>query len=149
MCSDEILGVAMLQSITTLTTNVQTTEETECIAIPYAYCKHEIETKTIFLKHINLLLAKMVSGTSANAVINQLSSLESRLCMFIELNNKDNIFKTNLTDLAEMLGTSYRHLLRTLNILCKDKILRKEKEGYVIVDIEQLRAKGEKSYIDI
>lgn len=143
------MGIVELLLDSIGTTNVQTIEETECIAIPYTYCKEVMNTSTKLLKYINRLLANIVTKTSNNAAINQLSSLEARLCAYIELTCEKNIFNTNLTHLAEILGTSYRHLLRTLNMLCKKKILKKEAFGYVIIDLKQLKKNGEENYIFI
>ena len=48
-------------------------------------------------------------------------------------------FNENLTTFAELLGTSYRHLLRTLNKLVDQGLLQKIKGGYRIIDEETLR----------
>lgn len=43
-------------------------------------------------------------------------------------------FHENLTEIAELLGTSYRHLLRTLSELCDKGILKKEGSSYIVTD---------------
>ncbi|WOO37548.1 cyclic nucleotide-binding domain-containing protein [Anaerocolumna sp. AGMB13020] len=43
-------------------------------------------------------------------------------------------FHENLTEIAELLGTSYRHLLRTLSELCDQGILKKEGSSYIVTD---------------
>ena len=40
--------------------------------------------------------------------------------------------------MADLLGTSYRHLIRTINKLCDEKIIRKEKNSIVILNINAL-----------
>ncbi|OYO76234.1 hypothetical protein CG709_15530, partial [Lachnotalea glycerini] len=52
------------------------------------------------------------------------------------------IFSENLTALSELLGTSYRHLLRTLRNFCDNGYLLKEKGYYKIIAPNQLRALG-------
>lgn len=47
-------------------------------------------------------------------------------------------FHENLTEIAELLGTSYRHLLRTLSELTEKNILRKEGSSYFVTDEETL-----------
>ena len=43
-----------------------------------------------------------------------------------------------MTDVAATIGISYRHLLRLLNKLCDDAILKREKRRFQILDKEQL-----------
>ena len=61
-------------------------------------------------------------------------ALESRLASFILKNSKDNIFHYNLTECAELLCTSYRHLLRVLNSFCTNNKLSKNGKYYEIID---------------
>ena len=49
------------------------------------------------------------------------------------INNKEALlFNENLTEIAELLGTSYRHLLRTLNNLRDKGAIIKSNSGYII-----------------
>lgn len=57
--------------------------------------------------------------------------------------NESLYFNENLTHLSELLGTSYRHLLRTLNDLCKQGVINKEEEGYRVADKERLNQIGD------
>ena len=71
-------------------------------------------------------------------------SLESRLASYIyafvnEENNEEFTFEESYSEIAELLGTSYRHLNRTLNKLCSDNILQKDGKKYIIKDIERLK----------
>lgn len=47
-------------------------------------------------------------------------------------------FDENLTEIAELLGTSYRHLLRTLSEFCERRILKKEGSSYIVTEEETL-----------
>jgi hypothetical protein len=47
-------------------------------------------------------------------------------------------FSENLMEISELLGTSYRHLLRTLNNLCEKQVLMKTAEGYEVLDEKTL-----------
>ena len=48
----------------------------------------------------------------------------------------------NLTNVAEQLGVSYRHLLRTLKSLCEAGLLEKRSVGYWILDEQELHEKA-------
>lgn len=108
--------------------------------------------RMVLQKDIKLLnficnaLAEKLDQISNNSSINLLYPLENRLASYIDrvAVNIDKIegsrcFNENLTQLAELLGISYRHLLRTLNALCNSEILSRQKEGYIIKDEEKLR----------
>lgn len=98
-------------------------------------------------------LAQKLDYISNNSSINLLYPVENRLASYI---NKVSIeqegsggircFNENLTQLAELLATSYRHLLRTLNHLCQTKVLDRQKEGYMILDENTLSQLGEGMY---
>ena len=77
-----------------------------------------------------------------NSSINQLYPLENRLASYINESiiyneNEENLyidFDENLVNIAELLGSSYRHLLRTFNILCKKGVLEKEDGKYKVIN---------------
>ncbi len=41
--------------------------------------------------------------------------------------------------MADLLGTSYRHLIRTVNKSCDEKIIKKEKNFISILNISSLK----------
>ncbi|MPM79649.1 hypothetical protein SDC9_126688 [bioreactor metagenome] len=74
-----------------------------------------------------------------NSSINLLYPLENRLASYINesLVCGDNLyidFDENLNNIAELLGSSYRHLLRTFNTLCKKGVLKREDGKYKIIN---------------
>ena len=70
--------------------------------------------------------------------------LESRLASLILQNSEDGVLHYNLVTCADLLSTSYRHLLRVVGRLCEDGLLAKEGKGrYHVVNrpgLEQLAA---------
>ena len=98
-------------------------------------------------------LAEKLDHISNNSSINLLYPLENRLASYINMvsveqenTNGMRCFNENLTQLADLLGTSYRHLLRTLNRLCQGQILVREKEGYMIINADKLMQLAEGLY---
>ena len=70
--------------------------------------------------------------------------LENRVSGYIlatsERHNDNSLrFYGNLTEMAELLATSYRHLLRTLRDLIDKGILRKRSGYYEIMEVEILK----------
>jgi len=115
------------------------------LALPVEKARLYLQKDVKLLNYLCRALANKLESISNNSSINLLYPLENRLASYInmvadepeEMGGK-RIFCENLTHLAELLGTSYRHLLRTLNSLCQMNIMHKEKNGYVIIDENEL-----------
>lgn len=83
-----------------------------------------------------------------NSSINLLYPLENRLASYILAtgervnNNEERIikFNENLTEIGELLGTSYRHLLRTLNNLSCKGAIRKKSNYFQVLDEKILKS---------
>lgn len=102
-----------------------------CIEIPIKFYDTLLRQTPDFLQTLSYGLAKKLARCNLNCALSVLSPLSERLCSYILLVQQDGIFKENLTVVSELLGTSYRHLLRTLNSLCEQKIIKKMKNhGY-------------------
>ncbi|CJJ19098.1 Cyclic AMP receptor-like protein [Streptococcus pneumoniae] len=99
-----------------------------------------------FLRCICGSLAHKLNRLSKNSTINLLYPLENRLASYmlaageraVQHENRI-VFSGNLTEIAELLGTSYRHLLRTLNIFCDKEIIKKNDGCYEVVNVDVLR----------
>ena len=125
--------------------NVEAIEACVCIGIPIKLIKN------VHIKDVNLLnflcnsLGEKLKRSSRNASINLLYPLENRLASYIisivvKEENKYFKFDDTLTIISELLGTSYRHLLRTINKFCDKKILKRNKESYIILDYKKLKS---------
>lgn len=127
--------------------SIQALTECYCLAIDMKKARHELTNDKKFLKFTCESLAEKLSVISMNSSINLLYPLENRLASYINellVNVKDFDssqyinFDENLVDLAELLGSSYRHLLRTLNGLCKKCVLEKDDIGYRVINHQLL-----------
>lgn len=139
----QALGDLELMNSKTANSTVQAIRECFVLAIPMKIAKKELVEDTKFLKYTCHSLADKLTVTSTNCTINMLYPLENRLASYIKVmtdQEKDEIvyFNDNLSNLAELLGTSYRHLLRTLKVFIEKGILKKEKAGYLVVNQELL-----------
>jgi len=125
--------------------SVQAIDNTFCIGINIEIVRNKLIKDCKFLLKICDYLGKKLSNDSNNSSINLLYPLENRLASYIiafakidEYKIKKFIFKESYTEISELLGTSYRHLNRTLNKLCSEGILKKNDKEYVIEDYEKL-----------
>lgn len=125
--------------------NVEAIEPCVCIGIPIKLIGN------VHIKDVNLLnflcnsLGEKLKRSSRNASINLLYPLENRLASYIisiviKEENRYFKFDDTLIIISELLGTSYRHLLRTLNKLCDKNILKRNKESYIILDYKKLKS---------
>jgi CRP/FNR family putative post-exponential-phase nitrogen-starvation transcriptional regulator len=118
--------------------SVQAVTDVSCIAIPIARYKNELKGNITFMNAVSAALAQKLFLSSRNSAAAILHPLDARLCAYIAMTNTGGCFREKLTELAEILGTSYRHLLRTLNGLCLRGVLEKTPQGYLIRDEAEL-----------
>lgn len=124
-------------------TNIMALNEVHCIGIPIKILEEKYENDIKVLKFINNSLAEKLQDLSVASSINLLYPLENRLASYlVYLSNEDFneiILTDKLTDISELLGTSYRHLLRVIKKFQNDKLINKNKNKIEILDIEKLR----------
>lgn len=116
-----------------------------CLAIPMDIARVKLTNDCKFLRFSCLRLAGKLADISTSSSINLMYPLENRLASYInELMIQPNSeieyvdFDESLAGVAENLGSSYRHLLRTLNSFIEKKILDKDKIGYKVIDKNKL-----------
>lgn len=141
-----VLGELEIISCKKAMNNVQVLEDTYCIGISAENVRRYLLNDAIFLKYICESLGGKLYQCSRNSSINLLYSLENRLASYILTTGENKeigeytelIFNENLTEIAELLGTSYRHLLRTLKELCSKGVLKKIQNYYQVMDKAEL-----------
>lgn len=127
--------------------SVQAMTSVTCIGIPRARYQKELKNNAVFMNAVSTALAQKMFQSNNNSAINILQTLDVRLCAYIAMTSTNGYFKEKLTEIAEILGTSYRHLLRTLDNLCRQGLLQKTKSGYLIKDAAALKQKGGDYYL--
>lgn len=143
-----LFGDLELVSQNPASTNTVVIDEVHCIALPLNKVREELLKDPKLMGYVCESLGDKLERASKNGTINLLYPLENRVASYIiatmeKVKNEDDElfqFKENLTTLAELLGTSYRHLLRTLNKLVDENLLKKQKGSYVVMDEKKLRA---------
>lgn len=125
--------------------SVQAIKDTYCIGMSFSIVRSELIKDCKFLIKICDYLSKKLTDGSNNNSINLLYPLENRLASYIvaffnieDENIKKFAFKENYIEISELLGTSYRHLNRTLNQLCINGVLKKCNKEYIILNYDRL-----------
>ena len=128
-------------------TTVQAVIKTECIALPLKHFTGKLRENIVFVNHIAKELAEKLVQRVINGAITTLHPIEARICAYI-LHTADNgIFNEVLTETADVAGASYRHLLRLLDKLCVEGVLRKEDNGFRVMDFDLLNKRAGDLYI--
>ena len=70
-----------------------------------------------------------------------------KIAAYIAGTCENNTFDVNLSKLSELLGISYRHLLRRLKFFCEKEYLRKTKDAYEIINLKFLKELARDYYI--
>ncbi len=145
--SFQLLGDLEFHEIDTSTTTITAVEPCICIALRITSIRKRLLEDNLFLQFLSRSLADKLTRVSRNNSINLLYPLESRLASYIYQVSENNYFCENLTQLSELLGTSYRHLLRVMKEFVSQGILEKYPKGYVIKDSWRLMELAEDLYL--
>ena len=151
-----IIGDAEFTRTNMADCTVQAIEETYGIGLNFNIIRTKLFTDCKFLFSICKYLGEKLSGANTNSSINLLYSLENKLASYIYafIDGKDNKnllefkFEESYSEIAELLGTSYRHLNRTLNKFCNDGILEKKSKSYRVKDVVKLKMLSGDLYSD-
>lgn len=117
----------------------------DCIAIGISYktIREKLGSNPIFLQY---LLESVTSKfrTKTNSSINLLYPVEVRFASYLlstTNEGRDSSFQEeiSLTDISEMIGTSYRHLNRVITKLSNESIIKRENGRIHLQDIEKLK----------
>lgn len=123
--------------------SIQAIEDSYCFAVSMEYVRSHLLNDPGFLCSAGRSLSSKLNRCSKNSSINLLYPLENRLASYILATGQrisgdkgaNTIeFKGNLTEISELLGTSYRHLMRTLNILMQKGAMIKKPSCYEVID---------------
>jgi CRP/FNR family putative post-exponential-phase nitrogen-starvation transcriptional regulator len=142
-----IIGDVEFIDCDTANSNIEAINECLCIGISMSNIRKYAVNDPTFLKCMCRGLGKKFISSSIASSINILYPLENRLSSYLLAIAPENSQHSNLdggiitdkfTEMADLLGTSYRHLIRTINKLCDDNIIRKERNSITILNMKEL-----------
>ena len=136
----QVLGEFELFSDPVAKSNVQALRETYCYALPLEKYRAQLLADNLFLQFALRQTCAKVHRNNNNTARNLLYPLEQRLAAYILKTQDGGRFFANYTMLAEYLGCSLRHLLRTLHTFCTRGLLQKAARGYLLSNTAGLQA---------
>jgi CRP-like cAMP-binding protein len=123
-------------------TNIKTLSEVHCIRVSMSVLRQKYKEDAQFIKFINKSLAEKLESLSIASSINLLYPLENRLAsylMYLYSGEKEEIVIDQLGDIAELLGTSYRHLLRIFKLFSNRGFINRQRNKITVIDEDSLQ----------
>ncbi|GIP18567.1 catabolite gene activator protein [Paenibacillus montaniterrae] len=126
---------------------VEAVSEATLIAVPHRVLQEREMNNPTFLVYLLDQVCHKLNTISLSASVNLLTSVESRFASYllsISQNQPYLHFKrgeletTKLTEIAELLGTSYRHLNRVMKKFIEQGLIERQYSGIVLRDLQGL-----------
>ncbi len=136
--------------------NLQALTKVICMGIPMNRIKKAAESNPKLLKMLCCSLGDKLASFNMISAINLNYPLENRLASYLSAvseSRKNNgimireFHTNNLTELADLLGTSYRHLTRTIRKFKEEKIIKKQGAMITVIDQHRLISMAKDIYM--
>lgn len=145
-----IMGDIEFLSPSPYSANVEALTDCHCLAVPMDYLRNHYEDNIGFVKFLNKSLGEKLFSLSYYSSSNLLYPVKNRIASYIvahrEESSKEVILPSSYSNIAEMLGTTYRHLSRTIREMCDEGIIEKFRNKIIILDEKNLQSLAESSY---
>lgn len=130
--------------------NIDAVEDTYLIAIPAEILRDKYFNDIKFSHHLVDSLSEKLYGTINNSSYNFVYPLINRLASYLveHLTNENYVvLNSSYLDIAQFLGTTYRHLNRTIKEMELKSIIKCEDKKIYVLDIDQLMELSKNTYI--
>jgi CRP-like cAMP-binding protein len=130
--------------------NAQAVKDSYLIAIPSAVLRKSYLNNINFLHHLVDSLSEKLYATINNSSYNYIYPLINRLSSYLvgQMTESDSIvLNSSFEEIAEFLGTTYRHLNRTMHELEAKSIIQRENKTIHILDEKALKDLSKNLYI--
>ncbi len=144
---DLIGDLELMLGTVTAETSIRAMTDVVCVGVPLARNRDMLRSDPAFLNYVGAALAGKLKNSTASCSHIILYPLETRLCAYIAATARAGVFAEPLTETADLIGTSYRHLLRALEQLASQGLIERAGRGrYRIADPAALSARGKGLY---
>ncbi|MBZ9685662.1 helix-turn-helix domain-containing protein [Clostridium estertheticum] len=144
------IGDLELLKNTPILCNIDSIEDTYLIAIPSDILRKKYFDNLKFLHHLIASLSEKLYATINNSSYNFVYPLINRLSSYLveHITEKSYVvLKPSFIEIAQFLGTTYRHLNRTFKELESKSIIKCENKIIHILDEDRLRELSKNLYI--
>lgn len=110
------------------------------IRIPISVAKRSLTQNIVFVQLMCQSLAGRLESISTLSLNNLYLPVKAKLANYLLINQKNNclVIDNSLTDIAQRIGTSYRHLQRILKQLNDAGVIQKSRYEIRIIDSKRL-----------
>ena len=132
--------------------NVEAIENSYLIAIPSEILRKKYVNNVEFLHYLVNSLSEKLEATINNSSYNYVYPLINRLASYLVEHIRDNkyiMINSSFKEIAQFLGTTYRHLGRTLKELELMSIIKCDNKIIYILDENKLRELSKNMYIRV
>lgn len=125
--------------------SVQSVNHSLLLAVSYRAIQNSYTKNPNFLHFMLSQVTHKLYTFSNLSSLNMLCPVESRFASYLlstldeNTTTSEEVLTSTLTELADLLGTSYRHLNRVIQDLCNRDIIRKVRRKIFIQNVEELR----------
>lgn len=144
------VGDLELMKNTPVLCDVEAVVQTYMIVIPVSILRSKYLKHVGFLQHLVDSLSDKLFATINNSSYNYIYPLENRLSSYLieQFTDKNYIrLDESYQTIAEFLGTTYRHLSRTLKELEEKKIISCDHKKVYILDENRLQELSKNTYV--
>lgn len=130
--------------------NIDAVEDTYLIGIPADILRKNYLDNIKFLHHLIDSLSEKLYATINNSSYNFIYPLVNRLSSYLVeymVNKNYVILNSSFKDIAQFLGTTYRHLNRTFKELEEEGIIKWEDKKILILDEDRLKELSKNLYL--
>lgn len=130
--------------------NVEAIKDTYLIAIPSNILREKYINNINFLHHLIDSLSEKLNATINNSSYNFVYPLVNRLSSYLVEHITDQnyiVLNSSFKEISQFLGTTYRHLSRTLNELESKSIIKCEDKTIYILNEDKLRELSKNLYM--
>ena len=116
-----------------------------CISLPFDNIYNFEMNNPLFLQDLLKHLSYKLQTSTTASRVNLLASVEKRFASYLlSITAPNNEFglelkTTNISEIADLLGTTHRHLNRVIRDLCERKIIKKDRKVIRILNEMQLK----------
>ncbi|OPJ54660.1 regulatory protein YeiL [Clostridium chromiireducens] len=132
--------------------NVEAIEDSYLIAIPSEILRKKYIDNVDFLHYLVNSLSEKLEATINNSSYNYVYPLINRLASYLveHITDKKHIMiDSSFKEIAQFLGTTYRHLGRTIKELELQDIIKCDNKIIYILDEDKLRELSKNMYIKV
>lgn len=148
--SISVYGDVEIMHGATYTANVEALDGCRCLAMPMRYIRSQYLEDPVFLKYMINSLAKRLDKISKMSTNNLLRPLKDRFAGYLmalaEAGESLVIIEASFIQVAEQLGTTYRHLSRTVREMEAEGLFARKGKQFYLINLEMLKGMAGDTY---